>query len=270
MLALKNLPLSFFTPVQSTCGEESESPVCAICLEAFNDGDELRNLNCCHCFHRACVDIWLLGTLSDDIQLNGTCPTCRRHTSQSPGKGKATQGLTVATHFRHSVDENMSDLSVSSSSVTTSSVARSLLDFDLVSPMSPDWSHDEIFHPEEEENARIIGQYLVDGSVCSRSAAAALDDAEDALSLESMEYSCCGITINMNDTVSDNRMSHLDDILEDEPSIVNEASRAQIFPILLEVSIDDDCDEVISLFSFSDCGFPLNSPQSSTRSKGGE
>jgi hypothetical protein len=81
MLALKNIPLSLFTPSSS-----DESPVCAICIDTFKDGDELRNLNCSHCFHRACVDIWLLGTLSDDLQLNGTCPTCRQKAAASPKK----------------------------------------------------------------------------------------------------------------------------------------------------------------------------------------
>lgn len=57
--------------------------MCAICLESFVDGDELRTLNCGHCFHRGCVDIWLLGTLSEESLVTSICPTCRRDLSSS-------------------------------------------------------------------------------------------------------------------------------------------------------------------------------------------
>ena len=44
---------------------------CPICLEDFEEGDEVRLLpRCCHCFHVACVDHWLL-----DHKEN--CPVCR-------------------------------------------------------------------------------------------------------------------------------------------------------------------------------------------------
>jgi len=45
---------------------------CPICLEDFEEGDEVRLLpRCNHCFHVACVDHWLL-----DHKEN--CPVCRR------------------------------------------------------------------------------------------------------------------------------------------------------------------------------------------------
>ncbi|XP_066492586.1 E3 ubiquitin-protein ligase RNF43 [Tiliqua scincoides] len=49
----------------STC---SSAPVCAICLEEFNEGQELRIITCFHEFHRQCVDPWL--------QQHQTCPLC--------------------------------------------------------------------------------------------------------------------------------------------------------------------------------------------------
>lgn len=52
-------------------------PSCAICLEAFTDGCELRNLACHHCFHKKCVDMWLSGQHSDESVRTATCPTCR-------------------------------------------------------------------------------------------------------------------------------------------------------------------------------------------------
>jgi hypothetical protein len=55
-----------------------ELPHCAVCLEAFSDGDELRTLSCSHCYHRKCIDHWLLGCASDEA---ATCPQCRQPVS---------------------------------------------------------------------------------------------------------------------------------------------------------------------------------------------
>ncbi|KAK8587326.1 hypothetical protein V6N12_021823 [Hibiscus sabdariffa] len=42
---------------------------CCICLSAYDDGVELRELPCGHHFHCACVDKWL--------HINATCPLCK-------------------------------------------------------------------------------------------------------------------------------------------------------------------------------------------------
>uniref|UniRef100_U3KH58 E3 ubiquitin-protein ligase RNF43 n=1 Tax=Ficedula albicollis TaxID=59894 RepID=U3KH58_FICAL len=46
----------------------SSAPLCAICLEEFSEGQELRIISCSHEFHRECVDPWL--------QQHHTCPLC--------------------------------------------------------------------------------------------------------------------------------------------------------------------------------------------------
>uniref|UniRef100_A0A8C6YX12 E3 ubiquitin-protein ligase RNF43 n=1 Tax=Nothoprocta perdicaria TaxID=30464 RepID=A0A8C6YX12_NOTPE len=46
----------------------SSAPVCAVCLEEFSEGQELRIISCSHEFHRECVDPWL--------QQHHTCPLC--------------------------------------------------------------------------------------------------------------------------------------------------------------------------------------------------
>ncbi|KAG5178604.1 hypothetical protein JKP88DRAFT_329200, partial [Tribonema minus] len=42
---------------------------CAICLAAFEDGDELRRLRCGHAFHGACLQPW--------VDHHSDCPLCK-------------------------------------------------------------------------------------------------------------------------------------------------------------------------------------------------
>ena len=56
---------------------------CPICLVAYTLGDELRDLPCRHCFHRACIDEWLLrksrplATESQFVPRLPMCPLCK-------------------------------------------------------------------------------------------------------------------------------------------------------------------------------------------------
>ncbi|XP_073029072.1 E3 ubiquitin-protein ligase ATL4-like [Primulina eburnea] len=63
---LDSLPLFTFSSVTGnlTGGD------CAVCLSKFEPHDQLRLLPlCCHAFHAACIDTWILS--------NQTCPLCR-------------------------------------------------------------------------------------------------------------------------------------------------------------------------------------------------
>ena len=49
--------------------EACEQKACSICLEPYKDKDSLRLLNCKHCYHKECIDIW--------FNKKKTCPLCR-------------------------------------------------------------------------------------------------------------------------------------------------------------------------------------------------
>ncbi|XP_010535779.1 PREDICTED: E3 ubiquitin-protein ligase ATL4 [Tarenaya hassleriana] len=58
------------------------SDTCAVCLGSLEDEDEVRELrNCCHVFHRECIDRWLDYEEHDDgsgdDNHHRTCPLCR-------------------------------------------------------------------------------------------------------------------------------------------------------------------------------------------------
>lgn len=87
---LELMPTTHFISHRDQRGESvGETPMCPICLENFVDGDEIRNLKCDHCFHKSCIDVWLLGTMSSDVTTT-VCPTCRQDASSlitEPGTG---------------------------------------------------------------------------------------------------------------------------------------------------------------------------------------
>ncbi|XP_076126078.1 E3 ubiquitin-protein ligase znrf3 [Alosa pseudoharengus] len=70
---------------ESSCGasdslSSSSTSDCAICLEKYIDGEELRVIPCAHRFHKKCVDPWLLQ--------HHTCPHCRHNIiEQKKGNG---------------------------------------------------------------------------------------------------------------------------------------------------------------------------------------
>uniref|UniRef100_A0A8C6ZAW0 E3 ubiquitin-protein ligase ZNRF3 n=1 Tax=Nothoprocta perdicaria TaxID=30464 RepID=A0A8C6ZAW0_NOTPE len=70
---------------EGSCGaldtlSSSSTSDCAICLEKYIDGEELRVIPCTHRFHKKCVDPWLLQ--------HHTCPHCR-HNIIEQKKGSA-------------------------------------------------------------------------------------------------------------------------------------------------------------------------------------
>ncbi|KAF8784618.1 RING finger protein 150-like isoform X1 [Argiope bruennichi] len=60
-------------PVKTVKSDDSENEddfeCCAICIEHFQHGELIRSLPCNHCFHKICIDPWLLEQRS--------CPMCK-------------------------------------------------------------------------------------------------------------------------------------------------------------------------------------------------
>lgn len=65
---IQALPTKAFDAVAAQ-GASADCTNCQICMEDFEEGDELRTLPCFHLFHARCVDQWL--------KVNSICPTCR-------------------------------------------------------------------------------------------------------------------------------------------------------------------------------------------------
>ncbi|CAD6259948.1 unnamed protein product [Miscanthus lutarioriparius] len=81
-------PMGPFGGIMTECGTNqpiekvlaAEDAECCICLSAYDDGAELRELPCGHHFHCTCIDKWL--------HINATCPLCKyniRKSSSSSG-----------------------------------------------------------------------------------------------------------------------------------------------------------------------------------------
>ena len=71
---------------------------CAVCLSQLRDQDKVRELrNCCHVFHRDCIDRWVDHDHEHDENHN-TCPLCRAPlltTSQSLARTRAEPSWAV-------------------------------------------------------------------------------------------------------------------------------------------------------------------------------
>lgn len=77
-----------FGGIMTECGTDSpmehvlsgEDAECCICLSAYEDGAELRQLPCSHHFHCTCVDKWLY--------INATCPLCKYNILKSTSQDR--------------------------------------------------------------------------------------------------------------------------------------------------------------------------------------
>ncbi|KAH8921891.1 hypothetical protein BT69DRAFT_289705 [Atractiella rhizophila] len=118
---------------------------CPICVDSFNDGDDIRILPCDqrHRFHRDCIDPWLLN-------MSPLCPLCRLDLSRRRGEGEEEE---VVEDHEHNED-----------------VRPPWLDADAIPPPHPSWEP-----PSPAERAvRSVGRF-VRRKIQERSASSASD-----------------------------------------------------------------------------------------------
>ncbi|KAM8835919.1 E3 ubiquitin-protein ligase RNF43 isoform 1-T1 [Synchiropus picturatus] len=83
-------------PAWGSASSSNSSPVCAICLEEFQDGQHLRIISCAHEFHKDCVDPWLLQ--------HRTCPLCMHNimgTERQAQRSRIQQSAEQSQTFLH-------------------------------------------------------------------------------------------------------------------------------------------------------------------------
>ncbi|CAF1047630.1 unnamed protein product [Adineta steineri] len=68
---LDKSPIIIYDPNNKDNVFSDDSPMCAICLESFENNEKLRKLVCSHYYHLTCIDPWLLAHQS--------CPLCNRN-----------------------------------------------------------------------------------------------------------------------------------------------------------------------------------------------
>merc|ERR1719318_2474657 len=90
-----------------------KSQSCSACWEDFTEGEEVKLLECEHCFHAPCIIRWL--------ELHGTCPVCRKElgkNGQAP-RAEGEAGAEAEPEVAAAGGEAESSASSSSSSSNT-------------------------------------------------------------------------------------------------------------------------------------------------------
>lgn len=73
--AIAALPSHKVTSAEVAAASESRK-TCAVCMEEFRAGEQMRTLPCFHDFHKRCVDRWL--------RQQGVCPICKHRVDGQP------------------------------------------------------------------------------------------------------------------------------------------------------------------------------------------
>jgi hypothetical protein len=171
--ALKHLPLSIFDVSSSpSVTSDNDLPTCSICLDCFKDGDELRTLECSHCYHRHCIDIWLIGCLSDELTDTCNCPQCRQEIKSGIDvNGDIPSSVILRIGQSLSNLDNVSDITSDNGSVHDADYHTVHLDIEINEAISPVLSvsplTEDFDNVEEDETEEVEDEHPLLGSAYS-------------------------------------------------------------------------------------------------------
>lgn len=103
--AVNNLPKKIY---QSKSRAINDPDICAICLDDFEDEEELRKLPCKHEFHIGCIDPWLLTR-------KRFCPVCKGDSCPVPDSDGSVVSHSNSNHHRSSSTSTTTSVSSDSS-----------------------------------------------------------------------------------------------------------------------------------------------------------
>ncbi|CAG8449523.1 7434_t:CDS:1 [Acaulospora colombiana] len=125
--AIDNAAIIYSSPNADTTSSDHISnsetrETCAICLDDFDDGDEIRELPCRHWYHVECIDPWL-------TMKSSSCPLCKKDCKPEDVEGNTEVSIQVVRERELEASQVVNSQNRTSSSSSTSSRAKSVMHF---------------------------------------------------------------------------------------------------------------------------------------------
>ncbi|CAG8507972.1 10751_t:CDS:1, partial [Acaulospora morrowiae] len=118
---------------------------CAICLEDFDNGDEVRELPCRHWYHVECIDPWLTTKSS-------SCPLCKKDCKPENAEGDNEQSTVVDIQEIQDRESRSSQVVDDSQSQTPGSSSQSSAGSGVI------WFMSNLFRPRSRRQREIVDE----------------------------------------------------------------------------------------------------------------
>ncbi|CAG8610868.1 1965_t:CDS:2 [Funneliformis mosseae] len=96
---ITTIPANQTSPTVTSASTDDDTDTCAICLEDFENGEEIRELPCKHWYHIECIDPWLTTKSS-------SCPLCKKDCRPNQNDEIIIDGLTSQEDSNNESDVN--------------------------------------------------------------------------------------------------------------------------------------------------------------------